>query len=109
MTPNGEKAARDAALSQVAGNAGDWMARAVDVAVSVLPTRPFIGEDLRPLVTAVIGPPHHPNAWGALTRILLDRKQIVPTGTWRAMRARGSHARQSPEYRRWDWFEDMFR
>jgi len=109
MTPNREKAARDAALAQVADNAGDWMARAVDAARAILPTAPFISEELRPGVVARVGRPHHSNAWGALTKILLDRGHIVPTGTWRAMRAPGSHARQSPEYRRWDWYEDMFR
>src|SRR5262245_51305074 len=96
-----ERAARDRALAQVVRV--PWMDCAMSLAVTILPKTPFAAEDLRPLITAIIGPPHHHNAWGALTKKLLDGEYIKPTGLHRAMRAKGSHARQTPLYLRSDW------
>lgn len=58
----------------------------------------FIAEDIRRALSTEIGEPTHHNAWGALTRLLLNKKIIRPNGTMRPMRTPRSHARQSPGY-----------
>ena len=58
------------------------------------------GEDIRFWCEATVGHPKHHNAWGALINTLLKRKIIVPTGEWRPMKDRASHARKTPVYKR---------
>ena len=58
-------------------------------------------EELRPRVIAEVGAPHHPNAWGALTRSCRLRRVLWPTGEWRKSRAMvTNNARTAPVYRR---------
>lgn len=59
----------------------------------------FTGEDIRDLVLRHAPPPHHPNAWGALTMSLVRRGAVVATGTFTKMRTPTSHARRTFEYR----------
>ena len=59
----------------------------------------FTGEDIRFHCERIIGPPRHPNAWGALINTLIKRKIIVPTGEYRPMKDKTSHARSTPVYK----------
>ena len=59
----------------------------------------FTGEDIRFHCERIIGPPKHPNAYGALINTLIKRKIIVPTGEHRQMKDRSSHARSTPVYK----------
>jgi hypothetical protein len=97
----GGKTARDAALAQVAANAGPWRTRAI-LSVHALPLDWVgIGEDVRLHVVRQIGNPHDQHAWGELIKACVASGMLVPTGEVRHMRVRKSHARQSPVYRRW--------
>lgn len=58
----------------------------------------FIGEDIREVILSHMEPPHHPNAWGALTLQLIKSNLIFETGRIVKMRSPSSHARRSPEY-----------
>ena len=90
---------RDEALHRV--TRVDWMPVAVSAFRRHAPELPdvFTGEDIRELVTAYAGAPHHPNAWGALTMTLVRQGLIVATGTVAKMKTPSSHARRTFEYR----------
>lgn len=97
--PGRSRAARDAALSQVAGNvSADWWVGACALVVG-LRSWSGTGEDLRVYVRALIGDPHSPNAWGALIAQSVRNEWLSRTGERRAMRSVRSHARQTDVYR----------
>jgi hypothetical protein len=91
---------RDVALEQVTRPA--WMAEAVATfyahRLTTLP-KVFTGEDIREMVLLYMRPPHHHNAWGALTMNLVRNKMIEATGTVRKMSTPSSHSRRTFEYR----------
>lgn len=90
---------RDEALKKVSDNAGgDWLAKA-QIAVSKM-TGEFTGEDIRVHCESLGIRPHHHNAWGALTNLLLRRGVIAKTGRRRSMYTKRSHARSTPIYTR---------
>jgi hypothetical protein len=95
----GEKL-RDEGISTVSANAGSWM----DMAMLVVKHLPHewtgMGEDIRVIVCDRIGPPHHQNAWGALTRMARDKQHIERTGEMRKPRDPSSHARMTQVYRK---------
>lgn len=93
------EARRDEALTRVTRE--DWMPAAIGTFRRHALELPdvFTGEDIRELVTAYAGAPHHPNAWGALTMTLVKQGFIVATGTVAKMRSPTSHARRTFEYR----------
>lgn len=90
---------RDQGIERVTRS--NWMLEAVETLQRHREELPslFIGEDIRELILCYIEAPHHPNAWGALTRYLVVLKMIVQTGRIVKMRTPSSHARRSPEYR----------
>lgn len=90
---------RDQALQQVTRE--HWMATALATFRRHKNELPdvFTGEDIRELVVGYAMPPHHPNAWGALTMALVRRGLIEATGTFTKMRSITSHARRTFEYR----------
>jgi hypothetical protein len=89
---------RDAALQRVSSNAGRWIDRAM-AAISLVPAFEGTAEDLRfRLVRDGLEPPHHHNAWGAVTRKALDRGLLKRTGKLRAMTGAKSHARRTEVY-----------
>lgn len=95
-------AARDEALALVGANSQPWMTQALTTLPRAVPLG-FVGiaEDFKGLLLgAGVGPPHHPNAWGALTRCALDAGLLERTGAWEPMKIVSSHARLSPVYRR---------
>ncbi len=98
---SGEKL-RDAGIALVTENSGTWMQRAKDAVYRYLPSDWVgTGEDIRGIVTRVIGEPHNPHAWGALTKTLSEPRTglLIDTGTVRKMLEPKSHARRTPVYR----------
>lgn len=93
--------ARDAALDLVASNAAPWFKQAMEFIVGMKQWR-GTGEDLRVIVSANVGLPHHANAWGALTSQAVRRGHLRRTGEREAMRSVRSHARQTDVYVRTD-------
>ena len=92
------KAARNAAVQQVADNAPEFIERALS-AIDALPAGTIVtGEDVRRILTAYGITPHHHNAWGALIREAVRQQLLRPTGRYRQMRDVSSHARQTAEY-----------
>jgi hypothetical protein len=92
------RAARDMALAQVQEHTLDWWAAAC-AQVAQLRGWMGTGEDLRLVVRAVVGDPHSPNAWGALTATAIRNEWLSRTGERRAMRSVRSHARRTDVYR----------
>lgn len=95
--PGLSAAARDAGVARVAGNAGDFMAKASAI-VEALPSGEWTGEQIRARVLAHCLEPHHPNGWGALILAAVKRGVLVHTGRSTAMAAVKSHARRTPIY-----------
>lgn len=90
---------RDLALKKVADNSDDWMGKALSAMRFLSVRREWTGEDIRLTVEAVVGRPHHHNAWGALINQAVRTGLIVRTGKHAPMRELKSHARQTPVYR----------
>lgn len=90
--------ARDSALDQVSGHAGEWMDKALFAVANINTGFELTGEDIRLRVADRVGNPHHHNAWGALIKAALKQKLITPTGKQRAMQTVKSHARKTPLY-----------
>ncbi len=96
-------ALRDQALDQVAENSQPWMERAIGF-VSHMPVHGMTGEEIRRIVSICIGEPHHHNAWGALISTAIKRKHFWPTGEYRKMTSKKSHARRTPVYENNKWY-----
>tara|TARA_R110000796_G_scaffold167313_4_gene284235 strand:+ start:9105 stop:9431 length:327 start_codon:yes stop_codon:yes gene_type:complete len=96
--PSSGEEARDEALTQVSENTGEWKDRAMNL-ISSVPMDTFIGEDIREHIVGKIGNPHSNNAMGALVMNAVRRGIIEPTGEYRKMRRKSSHARESKVYR----------
>lgn len=95
----GAKLARDDALKRVNDNAGDWMDKALAAVVLLKSGELMTGEDIRVAIVDDVGEPHHHNAWGAMIKNAMKQRLVVPTGKWRPMKLKQSHARVSPIYR----------
>ena len=92
---------KEAGIALVWEHADPWGDQALEVLERVPHDWEGLFEELRPLVIAEIGAPHHPNAWGALTRSCRLRRLLFPTGEWRKSRVMVSNnARTAPVYRR---------
>jgi len=92
---------RDTGIALVTENAGDWMDNAKSLVSMFLarhPGRLITGDDIREVVQPRLGPPHHPNAWGALTRSMLVRGRLIPTGRLVKSTRATNHAHANPEY-----------
>lgn len=97
------EAAKREGMERVKINAADWMpiafARAINWCRANLGAE-ITGEDLRfTLTEAGLQDPHHPNAWGQLTKQVLEAGWLWHTGYWRKPRSRASHARPTKIYR----------
>jgi hypothetical protein len=90
---------RDAALDQVAENAGDEFMDGGIEAIAHLPIGvEVMGEDMRRSVVQAGYKPHHPNAWGALVNRAIKLGLITPTGRFRAPRSVKSHGCRKAVY-----------
>jgi hypothetical protein len=94
-----EASARDAAIEQVAANAGETFASKVRDVLFALHGSEVTGEDVRQQCEQQDVRPHHHNAWGAMIAGLVRDGLLVATGEYRPMRAKGSHARKTAVYR----------
>lgn len=91
--------ARDIALARVERHAGPKWSDAAQDAIRSLPAGlRLTGEGIRAHVSARIGEPHSPNAWGAVVRMAVIRGVLVRTGEWTPMTHPKSHARLTPIY-----------
>ena len=92
---------RDKGLAQVSEHNENWMYHAYRSALyfALSHDSDFTGEDIRFHCVGHAGEPFTPHAWGALINTLLKRKIIVPTGEYRKMKDRTSHARSTPVYK----------
>lgn len=71
-------------------------------AVAALPPSYYTGEDIRNLVTPIIGEPEHPNAWGGAIHSLLrgNPPVLVGIGRYVKMTSPGSNSRRTQVYRK---------
>ena len=92
------RAARDKALETVEINAETWFERALFVIYRMPQGTEATGEDVRLLVVEEIGQPHHHNTFGALISQAARKGYLRKTGEYRQMRAKKSHARETPVY-----------
>ena len=100
ITDQGETR-KDAGIASVWDHADPWGDQALAVIDRVSLDWEGLFEELRPRVIAEVGAPHHPNAWGALTRTCRLRRVLVPTGVWRQSReVVTNNARMAQVYRR---------
>ncbi len=93
---------RDAGMDRVEESSGVWFKRALAAVPAALDGLPdeFVAEDLRRLLTRMVGPPHHPNAWGALTSRARKKNLFFSTGRWTQATDPRSHACTVPIYRK---------
>lgn len=91
------KEERDKALKKVTENGMPFSELAM-VAMRSFPDPTATGEDVRRHVTRMVGEPHHHNAWGAVIMMGVRRGVLAPTGEYRAMTSKKSHARKTPVY-----------
>jgi hypothetical protein len=89
--------ARDEAIGRVTLSNEAWMAEAFSAVLDLVSGR-YTGEQIRHEVTAVIGPPRHHNAWGALIMHLVRQDILSRTSTMEHMRDLQSHGRMTPVY-----------
>lgn len=95
------RALRDEGISRVTENAGSWMDNAREAALSFLPSisgHSITADVIRDAVQVRVGPPHHFNAWGALTNWLVRRGHLIPTGHLAASTRASNHAHKQPLY-----------
>lgn len=94
------RAARNAGIKRVENNSYDWMPLAMAI-VEQLPSGWIgTGEDIKLLVTAKIGPPHHFNVVGSIIMQAVRRGYLRKTGLWLQAKGTASHSRNIQEYRR---------
>jgi len=100
ITDQGETR-KDAGIALVWEHADPWGDQALAVIDRVPLEWEGLFEELRPVIIAEVGAPHHSNAWGALGRTCRLRRVLFPTGEWRKSREMASNnARTAPVYRR---------
>lgn len=93
-------ALRDAALSRVLNNSGDWRIDARRAVERLPDDWEGTGQDLRVALTeAGLPGPHHYNAWGALIKSCIG-DLLQPTGAMRASVLSQCHAHRLAVYRR---------
>ena len=94
---------KEKGLQLVRENNDNWMERAIKSVRQYLHYGwygdDFTGEDIRLACELEVGHPKHQNAYGALINTLIKRKIIVPTGEYRPMKDKTSHARSTPVYK----------
>jgi len=102
--PGGSRAARDEAMARVLENSGKWADWAQDLLGRLCahgkPEDRFLGEDLRRVMSSVIGePPNSPNAWSAMCGAAVKHEVIIAVGEHRPMTKISSHGRETKIYR----------
>ena len=101
------KELKEKGLALVRENNENWMQRCLEsiqngVGKHWILKSDFTGEDIRFFCLHHVEYPKHPNAWGALINTLIKRNIIVPTGEYRPMKDKNSHARSTPVYKAYE-------
>lgn len=91
---------RDEGMKRVSENSATWHELAFQTACKLPQEWSGLGEDVRAYVSEIVGEPHHPNCWGALTNSLQRSGVLEKTGEWRGARSKKSHASTYPVLRR---------
>jgi hypothetical protein len=91
--------ARDAGQARVLERAGTFHADAVEVICRRLAGAEVLAEEFRRVCSEEGVAPHHHNAWGALTAVLVKRGVIEDTGRLGKSQDPRSHARRQPVWR----------
>lgn len=93
--------ARDAALAQVALNSDEWIERAYQALLEILPTLPpeFTPQMAKPLIIERAGEPRHFNAWGSLWMRAIRAGDIEATGRMGHSNELASKKTAAPYYR----------
>ena len=92
--------AKEKALAQVSETAGQSFMDGCLTTIGMMRYGDLVtGEDVRRACMDRGLEPHHSNAWGAVVRTAVGRGLLMPTGQWRKMTLKTSHARQTPVYR----------
>jgi hypothetical protein len=96
---------RDAGIQRVTEHNESWHTKCLDylghLSKRSYPIIPgdFLGEDIRDLLTDVIGEPRHVNAWGALIQAAVKKGYLLDTGRYTKARSVKAHARTVKIYR----------
>lgn len=93
------EAARDAGQTRVLSRSGEFHARAVEVIRRELAGQEVLAEEFRRVCVEHGVTPHHHNAWGALTAVLVRQGVIEETGRIEKSRDPRSHARRQPVWK----------
>jgi hypothetical protein len=87
---------KESGIELVLQNAGEsFISRACRLVQEVHAGQTILPEVWRETCAAHGITPHHPNAWGGLTRTLYKRGVIQPTDTFRPLQSPRSHGRLS--------------
>ena len=88
---------KDQALQQVLDNAGsNFIEQAAAIVPILFAGQTVLAEDWRLVLSQLGIKPHHPNAWGGLTKSLATRQVISPTDRLAKSKDKHSHARRQP-------------
>lgn len=93
------QASRDAGQTRVLGRSGEFQAQAVEVIRRELAGQEVLAEQFRRTCVEHGVTPHHHNAWGALTAVLVRQGVIEDTGRVERSTDPRSHARRQPVWR----------
>ena len=91
--------ARDEGQARVLERAGTFGEQAVEVIRRRLAGASVLAEEFRRVCVEEGVEPHHHNAWGALTAVLVKRGVIEQTGEFQKSKDPRSHARRQPVWR----------
>lgn len=88
---------QDSMAAVLSASSSNWRSAALKAMLSM--RGDFTGEDVRLACAAAGHHAHHPNAWGAFINRAIKDGTIEPTGRWKPMQDRRSHARKTQIYR----------
>lgn len=88
---------KEAGIKKVLENNTSWLSD-FNTAIENIPPGFYTGEDIRVMLTKIIGKPKHHNAWGGAIHGALSRNIIVRTDTFQPMKEKKSHARITRVY-----------
>ena len=97
----GEELKREG-IKRVLENSGSWSERALLVVKRLAETKAeFTADDIREAVERDVGPPHHSNAWGAMTRTAAGKKRawIELTNRVEKSTRAAAHSHRNPIWR----------
>ena len=102
ITPTGEDRKRRGVEQVLKNERARWRRRALECTINTADRNMrFTADDIQAAATrAGLGPPHHPNVWGAVIRSALLLGVMEKTGHYVKGTRPEQHSRMIPEYRR---------